>query len=172
MKVFGGLLLLLGLFSLVETEVVDSFAASCPAFFIKDQNDRPVTPTVMHSKVFPFSEVMSESRYMQICQKHKNNNLGGIWSVFSGREKRSSDECQVSRTSELFLFHMLGSQTVTDTDTETNNPSCYRYATLYDTKNKIPVYSAYLYTGYEKTERTTSWMIEPQVGVMVILYRM
>lgn len=43
----------------------------------------------------------------------------------------------------------------------------YRYATLYDTKNKIPVYSAYKYERKEdcKVKRPDiTWMIEPQIG--------
>ncbi|XP_041959466.1 endonuclease domain-containing 1 protein-like [Alosa sapidissima] len=39
----------------------------------------------------------------------------------------------------------------------------YRYATLYDTRNRIPVYSAYTYAGYAQTTRSGSWMIEPQL---------
>ncbi|XP_028828298.1 endonuclease domain-containing 1 protein-like [Denticeps clupeoides] len=41
--------------------------------------------------------------------------------------------------------------------------SQYRYATLYDTQNRIPVYSAYQYTGHTKLKRKTTWMIEPQL---------
>ncbi|XP_076139625.1 endonuclease domain-containing 1 protein-like [Alosa pseudoharengus] len=104
MKLIGLLLLLplLSLFSLVEGEVVASFAATCPDFFVEDQNNRPVTPTVLGG-----------AQYKQICQKHKN---------------------------------------------------IYRYATLYDTTNKIPVYSAYKHTGYKQTKPRT-WMIEPQLDV-------
>uniref|UniRef100_A0AAY3ZUP0 Endonuclease domain-containing 1 protein-like n=2 Tax=Denticeps clupeoides TaxID=299321 RepID=A0AAY3ZUP0_9TELE len=39
----------------------------------------------------------------------------------------------------------------------------YYYATLYDTQNRIPVYSAYQYTGHTKLVRKTTWMIEPQL---------
>ncbi|XP_076139390.1 endonuclease domain-containing 1 protein-like [Alosa pseudoharengus] len=39
----------------------------------------------------------------------------------------------------------------------------YRYATLYDTTNRIPVYSAYKYVGYAPLTRSGSWMIEPQL---------
>ncbi|KAI7811194.1 endonuclease domain-containing 1 protein-like [Triplophysa rosa] len=39
----------------------------------------------------------------------------------------------------------------------------YHYATLYDTSNKIPVYSAYVFTGWVKCIRTSSWYIEPQL---------
>ncbi|XP_028828303.1 endonuclease domain-containing 1 protein-like [Denticeps clupeoides] len=41
--------------------------------------------------------------------------------------------------------------------------SQYRYATLYDTKNKIPVYSAYKYTGQGNVTRRSTWKIEPQL---------
>ncbi|XP_076864058.1 endonuclease domain-containing 1 protein-like [Brachyhypopomus gauderio] len=37
----------------------------------------------------------------------------------------------------------------------------YRYATLYDTQGRIPVYSAYYYDGSQKTEKV-AWKIEPQ----------
>ena len=106
-------LMLLGLVSLVEGEVVDSFADSCPEFFIKDQNNRPVTPTVLVSR-----DQNEKPIYRQICQKYK------------GR---------------------------------------YRYATLYDTHNRIPVYSAYLYTGYAKVKPKSTWMIEPGVGLLGFL---
>ncbi|KAM9447080.1 endonuclease domain-containing 1 protein-like [Clarias gariepinus] len=38
----------------------------------------------------------------------------------------------------------------------------YRYATLYDTKARIPVYSAYYYVGYHKVDKA-DWKIEPQL---------
>ncbi|KAF5887555.1 unconventional myosin-IXb-like isoform X2, partial [Clarias magur] len=38
----------------------------------------------------------------------------------------------------------------------------YRYATLYDTKGRIPVYSAYYYVGYHKVSKA-DWKIEPQL---------
>ncbi|XP_076134868.1 endonuclease domain-containing 1 protein-like [Alosa pseudoharengus] len=97
-----GLLLLLGLLSLVEGEVVTSFAATCPAFFIKDQNNRLITPTVLPD----------QNRYKQICQRYGK---------------------------------------------------AHRYATLYDIKNRIPVYSAYTFAGYKSIDRKGSWMIEPQI---------
>ncbi|XP_029610675.1 endonuclease domain-containing 1 protein isoform X6 [Salmo trutta] len=39
----------------------------------------------------------------------------------------------------------------------------YRFATLYDTTNRIPVFSAYTFTGYTKGRPIRSWMIEPQL---------
>ncbi|KAI4881849.1 hypothetical protein NFI96_026638 [Prochilodus magdalenae] len=38
----------------------------------------------------------------------------------------------------------------------------YEYATLYDTANRIPVYSAYKYKGYMNCNRSKRWYIEPQ----------
>ncbi len=46
----------------------------------------------------------------------------------------------------------------------------YRYATLYDTQRKIPVYSAYVFTGYSQITRPGSWMIEPQVGLLSFVF--
>lgn len=40
----------------------------------------------------------------------------------------------------------------------------HRYATLYDTQNRIPVYSAYHYTIHPPGLNEIGWMIEPQVG--------
>ncbi|XP_053532057.1 endonuclease domain-containing 1 protein [Ictalurus punctatus] len=37
------------------------------------------------------------------------------------------------------------------------------FATLYDTENRIPVYSAYRFTGLMKCKRTDKWYIEPQL---------
>lgn len=37
------------------------------------------------------------------------------------------------------------------------------FATLYDTANRIPVYSAYRFYGRVTCERRTTWYIEPQV---------
>lgn len=45
---------------------------------------------------------------------------------------------------------------------QTLNDTKY-YATLYDTNNKIPVYSAYKYIGKEQCKRPGSWYIEPQL---------
>lgn len=87
--------------------VVASFATTCPDFFIKDNNQKAITPTVLTDP--------NPDRYKQICQQYKNNQAS------------------------------------------------YRYATLYDTNNRIPVYSAYVYTGYQQTDRKGSWMIEPQL---------
>ncbi|XP_052351680.1 endonuclease domain-containing 1 protein-like [Oncorhynchus keta] len=39
----------------------------------------------------------------------------------------------------------------------------YRFATLYDTTNRIPVFSAYTFTGNISGRPSQSWMIEPQV---------
>ncbi|KAK6477818.1 endonuclease domain-containing 1 protein-like [Huso huso] len=45
----------------------------------------------------------------------------------------------------------------------------YEFATLYDTTNRIPVYSAYRYGGCDEGERkkNISWAIEPQVSFEV-----
>uniref|UniRef100_A0A667ZM48 Uncharacterized protein n=1 Tax=Myripristis murdjan TaxID=586833 RepID=A0A667ZM48_9TELE len=45
-----------------------------------------------------------------------------------------------------------------------NQPGFY-YATLYDTTNRIPVYSAYLFR-HGNTDRQTTWYIEPQVLIL------
>ncbi|KAL1255144.1 hypothetical protein QQF64_013205 [Cirrhinus molitorella] len=44
-----------------------------------------------------------------------------------------------------------------------NYQNAYKFATLYDTTNKIPVFSAYRYTGYYIGERHFPWKIEPQL---------
>ncbi|XP_056336182.1 endonuclease domain-containing 1 protein [Danio aesculapii] len=41
--------------------------------------------------------------------------------------------------------------------------NAYRFATVYDTTNKIPVFSAYRYTGFKKGRPHIRWMIEPQL---------
>lgn len=38
----------------------------------------------------------------------------------------------------------------------------YRYATLYDRENRIPIYSAYIYNP-GTAKRPNNWMVEPQV---------
>ncbi|XP_077196448.1 endonuclease domain-containing 1 protein-like isoform X2 [Paroedura picta] len=38
----------------------------------------------------------------------------------------------------------------------------YRYATLYDQKKRIPIYSAYIYNP-GRAKRTDNWMVEPQL---------
>ncbi|KAI7811234.1 endonuclease domain-containing 1 protein-like [Triplophysa rosa] len=40
------------------------------------------------------------------------------------------------------------------------------YATLYDTENKIPVYSAYVFEGKMGCDRSDKWYIEPQLDVL------
>uniref|UniRef100_A0A9J7ZWC7 Endonuclease domain-containing 1 protein-like n=1 Tax=Cyprinus carpio carpio TaxID=630221 RepID=A0A9J7ZWC7_CYPCA len=45
----------------------------------------------------------------------------------------------------------------------------YRYATLYDTESRIPVFSAYIYTGQGDFRRPRiPWMIEPQLDPRVV----
>ncbi|XP_067217572.1 endonuclease domain-containing 1 protein-like [Chanodichthys erythropterus] len=39
----------------------------------------------------------------------------------------------------------------------------YRYGTLYDIKNKIPLFSAYKYTGHTGKRPNVPWMMEPQL---------
>ncbi|XP_036431142.1 endonuclease domain-containing 1 protein-like [Colossoma macropomum] len=41
----------------------------------------------------------------------------------------------------------------------------YRYATLYDTKSRIPVYSAYTFYRKGRINRTNVWNIEPQLDL-------
>ncbi|XP_017572796.1 endonuclease domain-containing 1 protein-like [Pygocentrus nattereri] len=41
--------------------------------------------------------------------------------------------------------------------------SVYEYATLYDTANRIPIYSAYKFESLSNCERQTDWYIEPQL---------
>uniref|UniRef100_A0A674AR64 Uncharacterized protein n=1 Tax=Salmo trutta TaxID=8032 RepID=A0A674AR64_SALTR len=42
--------------------------------------------------------------------------------------------------------------------------SIYRFATLYDTTKRIPVFSAYTFTGNTTGRPNDPWMIEPQTG--------
>uniref|UniRef100_A0AAY5KE95 Endonuclease domain-containing 1 protein n=2 Tax=Esox lucius TaxID=8010 RepID=A0AAY5KE95_ESOLU len=44
-----------------------------------------------------------------------------------------------------------------------NYTKVYRFATLYDTANKIPVFSAYKFTGFVKGRPSQAWMIEPEL---------
>jgi len=44
----------------------------------------------------------------------------------------------------------------------------YRFATFYDTTNRIPVFSAYGYIGHCKGRPQIPWMIEPQVKCQLI----
>ncbi|XP_047669358.1 endonuclease domain-containing 1 protein-like isoform X4 [Tachysurus fulvidraco] len=39
----------------------------------------------------------------------------------------------------------------------------YRFATVYDTVRRIPVYSAYTFSGKEQKSRSNEWKIEPQL---------
>ncbi|XP_029610701.1 endonuclease domain-containing 1 protein-like [Salmo trutta] len=42
--------------------------------------------------------------------------------------------------------------------------SIYRFATLYDTTKRIPVFSAYTFTGNTTGRPNDPWMIEPQLN--------
>ncbi len=46
--------------------------------------------------------------------------------------------------------------------------NAYKFATLYDTTNKIPVFSAYIYTGSYRGRPHILWKIEPQVMFVTI----
>ncbi|KAG9261646.1 endonuclease domain-containing 1 protein-like [Astyanax mexicanus] len=101
MKLFA-VLLLLGMFSLSVAEVVNSFKDTCPQFFIRNNNNQAVPPTVLKAE-----------QYKQICQFYEKD---------------------------------------------------YRFATLYDIKCRIPVYSAYIYTITEPRKiKNSDWKIEPQL---------
>ncbi|XP_027034342.2 endonuclease domain-containing 1 protein-like [Tachysurus fulvidraco] len=39
----------------------------------------------------------------------------------------------------------------------------YRFATVYDTERRIPIYSAYTFSGKNMTKRSDEWKIEPQL---------
>ncbi|XP_017544672.2 endonuclease domain-containing 1 protein-like [Pygocentrus nattereri] len=100
------LLLLLGVTSLTESEVVQSFKSKCPQFFFLGHlpsAKRVATPTVLRGR-----------KYKQICQRWKNQ---------------------------------------------------YRFATLYDTKSRIPVYSAYTYNSSNQFPRDKYWKVEPQLDL-------
>lgn len=43
-----------------------------------------------------------------------------------------------------------------------------RFVTLYDTRNKIPVFSAYRYRGATGSRPKTPWKVEPQVGSLLL----
>lgn len=45
----------------------------------------------------------------------------------------------------------------------------YEFATHYDTNNRIPVYSAYVYEGRQTCDRKDVWFIEPQVNPELLL---
>ncbi|XP_046717646.1 endonuclease domain-containing 1 protein-like isoform X1 [Silurus meridionalis] len=100
MKLLALVLLLSAFSSLTLTEVVKSFSETCPLLFIKDSEDKIVTPTVLKG-----------DEYKQICQRWKN---------------------------------------------------MYRFATLYDTKQRIPVYSAFIFTD-QNNKRNGEWKNEPQL---------
>lgn len=52
-----------------------------------------------------------------------------------------------------------------------NVGSGYMFATLYDTTNRIPVFSAYKYTGRGDFRRPkSSWMVEPQVMISIACF--
>lgn len=44
----------------------------------------------------------------------------------------------------------------------------YHFATLYDTHNRIPVYSAYVFEGVMGCKRKHQWYIEPQVSKLLL----
>ncbi|KAL7865140.1 hypothetical protein SRHO_G00103870 [Serrasalmus rhombeus] len=100
------LLLLLGVTSLTESEVVQSFKSKCRQFFFLGHlpsAKRVATPTVFRGQ-----------NYKQICQRWKNQ---------------------------------------------------YRFATLYDTKSRIPVYSAYTFISSNPFKRVDDWKVEPQLDL-------
>ncbi|KAL7865127.1 hypothetical protein SRHO_G00103740 [Serrasalmus rhombeus] len=100
------LLLLLGVTSLTESEVVPSFRSKCPQFFFGH------LPSAKHEVAT--LTVLSGQNYKQICQRWKNQ---------------------------------------------------YRFATLYDTKSRIPVYSAYTFISSNQFKRLDDWKVEPQLDL-------
>lgn len=44
----------------------------------------------------------------------------------------------------------------------------YRFATLYDTTMRIPIFSAYKYTGHYDETAHIQWMMEPQVMFLMV----
>lgn len=44
----------------------------------------------------------------------------------------------------------------------------YRFATLYDTILRIPIFSAYKYTGHYNGKPHIPWMMEPQVMFLMV----
>ncbi|KAL6455371.1 hypothetical protein MHYP_G00361810 [Metynnis hypsauchen] len=106
------LLLLLGVTSLTESEVIQSFNGQCPDFFIPNYrtSKKVITPTVFEG-----------AQYKQICQILEED-------VGPCRKK-----------------------------------SIYRYATLYDTSRRIPVYSAYTFHTKVESPQDHRWKVEPQL---------
>lgn len=44
----------------------------------------------------------------------------------------------------------------------------YRFASLYDTMKRIPIFSAYKYTGHYDEKPHLPWMVEPQVMFLMV----
>ncbi|XP_055769984.1 endonuclease domain-containing 1 protein-like isoform X1 [Salvelinus fontinalis] len=99
---------------------------------------------------------------------------------FPGREKFCLKMCWVNKFSDVpdCEKFFLDGQTpnlpgILDGGTVQNQnrykPICqlfnniYRFATLYDTTNRIPVFSAYNFTGPGCNRTSQTWMIEPQL---------
>ncbi|KAG9262140.1 endonuclease domain-containing 1 protein-like [Astyanax mexicanus] len=96
------LLLLLGVVYPSLNEVVKSFKAKCPEFFVKNQHSHEVDPPTL----------LKGNQFKCICQRWKGK---------------------------------------------------YRYATLYDIKRRIPIYSAYKFEGKKDIPRNGNWKTEPQL---------